>query len=528
MKQIPKHRRTLPAIFLCLFIICFAFGGEAQESAPVKLELTGIDPALARKIESYVQEKMIELHAPGGAVAIVKGDKRIFAGYFGWGDIENKKPINSSTIFRIGSISKSMTAIGLMQLWEKGEFKLDDDVNDYFPRPLIFPPNPEEKPVTFRHLLTHTSGGGDLLSYKQLFMKGFGIVIKGETPEPLEQYIRVGMKTRLEPGDKYIYCNYGYLFLGIAMEEITGEPFYLYMKENVFEPLGMNDTAFWRNDDIRKNIAEGYTYKKGAFEVDPHKTSVMVPSGNVYANLDDMSRYIIALLNGAKNEYGQVLKPETLDMMMQTQYGLDKRQEGYGFGFDTHENLWGYRIVGHGGHVPFGFSSQLLLVPDQKLGVIMLTNSETRAPYEIVWGILKIMLNVEDKQQPVELPSNAVWSELIGFYGPEHSAIRANWRLLYYGIGTYRVDVLDGNLVLIYTWQGKKKARRLLQVNADDPYFYRIEDNKSEIPQFVAFRRGNNGKMYIIPGGLKEFIKLGAARRCRARISSVPGRLITK
>jgi hypothetical protein len=241
-----------------------------------------------------------------------------------------------------------------------------------------------------------------------------------------------------------------------------------------------------------------------------------------------MGLYVIALLNGGKNQNGRVIKPETIAMMMDTQYTLDPRQMGWGLGFQVYGNdLWGCRVVGHAGSVPFGFTSQMLLVPDRRLGVLVFSNSETYAPGQIAWGVLKLALGVKPEPLPKVAPDRSVWPKLEGYYGPEYRDFKTSARLYLNGIGSLRVAKKGDDLVLIYTWQGKKEARPLHQVTADDPYFYWIEEKKpGELPHYLAFQPGANGKIYIIPGGLDEYVRLGPGRKLKAELMVLPGKLL--
>ena len=504
---------------------------ETQQPAAVKLQ--GMSPELADRITALVQNGMAEDHAPGLVVGIVEGSTLVYAGAFGWADLAAQKPVDESTLFRIGSISKTATAIGLMQQWEQGKFQLDDDANRYLPEPLLFPPHPTEQPITFQRLLTHTSGGGEFLAYSQALKLGRDVLVQGENYLPLEHYLTLGMTTKVGPGRKWAYCNYGFAFLGLALETLAGEPFHLYMQKHLFEPLGMTHSTFRHTEAVLAQTAVGYKYRHGEYKIDQPKLPGLTPPGNLFTNLPDMGRYVIALLNGGKNQTGRVLKPETLAMMMQTQYTLDPRQMGWGLGFQVYgNNLWGRRVVGHSGAIPFGFISQMLLLPDERIGVYAFSNSETRAPIVIAWAVLKQVLGVKDDAAVVgatgrsPLPLTDRQHELIGYYGPEYRDFKTSTRLYMNGIGAYRVKERDGELVFIYAWQGKNSAKPLHPVSADDPEFFWIENEKSPIPTYLAFRSDEDGRVFIVPGGLNEYVRLGPGRTFKARLMVGPARIL--
>ncbi len=522
-------KRLVSFVVVLLSALYFSVA-VAGDSIPRTIRNKGLAPGLSQRIESYVILKMEKKHSPGIALGIVQGDRLVYAGYFGYADIEDGRPVTGDTMFRIGSISKTFTAIGLMQNWEQGKFKLDDDINQYFPEPMIFPPDPEGNPVTFRHLLTHTSGGGEFLSYKQAIMPGFGVMMKGDDYPAIAELLELGLHTRIEPGLKWAYCNYGFAFLGYALENIAGEPFHIYQEKHVLEPLGMHKTSYHHNDEILADLSTGYKWREGKYIKDQHKPVAVTPAGSIYTNVPEMSEYVIAVLNGGKNKHGSVLQPATLAMMFETQYTLDERQAGWGLGFCVHsKDVWGHRVVGHSGSVPWGHTSNMLLCPDDRLGVYVFSNSGTYAPKDIGWGILKMILHGEDKPSQKITPDRDVWQDLVGLYGPEHREFKTSTRLYMSGIGAYKVAVIADELKLVYLWKGKKESKTLLQVSEADPYFYRIMNKGAVEPNYIAFKRDESGKAaYIIPGGLNEYKRLPPIRRIKVMLFAVPGRIISK
>ncbi|MFO8056564.1 MAG: serine hydrolase domain-containing protein [bacterium] len=529
--SISKKHRLVFILFFLVSVPGLLCGASIHESLPAHTESRAMDPGLAESIESYSLEAMEELESPGLIVGIVDGNTLVFAGYYGYAEIESGRKVGKDTFFRIGSISKSVSTIGLLQQWEKDRFELDEDINDYLPEPMIHPPHPETKPVTFRHLLTHTSGGGEFLSYEQLFHPNLGMQVEGYDYKPLEYYLRFGMETRVDPGLTYAYCNYGFGFLGLALENMADTPFNEYMIENVFEPLGMDESTYHHDPAMMKRMAVGYRVgSDGEYEATEHRAGGMTPAGNVYTTLEEFGLYVKALLNKGRNSHGRVIEPDTLEKMMKTHHSWDKRMRGYGFGLRIYgEDIWGHRVVGHSGSVPFGYTAQMLLVPDERVGVMVCSNSMTYSPKEIAWGVLKRYLGIKEPAFHPADPNTEVWPELTGFYGPRFHHLKLNFRLYMGGTGHYRVDTMDGRLVLIKTWQGRDQARRLFQVDPDDPYFYRLErkEDKEAPPRYVSFQK-EGGEMYLVPGGYNRYVKLGPLRTVRALFLTPGGRLITE
>ena len=154
------------------------------------MTIAHIDQTLAQ-VEELVTELLNEEPLAGLAVGIVQGDELVYAKGFGLADIKEQKPVTPDTVFRIGSISKTFTAIALMQLWEQGRFELDDPVNDYLKAYTIYPASPDAPQVTFRHLLTHTGGIGELRSWTDLFRPVIGLV--------LQPHLFISMSEPLQP-----------------------------------------------------------------------------------------------------------------------------------------------------------------------------------------------------------------------------------------------------------------------------------------------------------------------------------------
>jgi len=526
------YKKSRLFIFAIFFFALFFAATFAQDNIPATTIPTGIDPETKKVIADYIRDTMQRKHIPGIAVGVVKGDKVIYTGYFGWANIEQKKPVGEDTIFRIASISKTITTVGLMQQWEQKKFDLDDDVNKYFPEPMIIPPHPKEHPVTFRHLLTHTSGGGEFLSFRQAFAKGFGALVEGEDYKPLAYYLRFKMRTKLDPGTTWAYSNYGFGFVGYALECISGAPFHEYQKKNVFDRLGMVDATYHHNAAVLKRLAQGYMYKDGAFVPDPHKAMGITPAGSVYMTLKDMSLYVIALLNGGANQYGRVLKPETLELMFKTHYTLDDRQSGQGLAFFIHgNNMWGYRGMGHGGAMPFGFTSGMFFVHSEKLGVYLFCNLGADVAENTAWGVLKRVLKVNDKTPAIYPPDKSVYPQILGYYGPEFHDFKTNMRLYMKNIGAYKIIEINGELAIESTWQGEEKALKIHRVSADDPFFFWVETKGSardELPSYVSFKKRSDGKFVMIPGGLNEYVKLEGFRKASAVTMTPLGRFIGK
>jgi len=360
----------------------------------------------------------------GMAVGVVQDGRLVYGKGFGLADSRNNRQVTMDTVFRIASISKTFTAIGVMQLWEQGKFQLDDPVNEYLKGYKVLHPDPQAPPVTFRHMLTHTSGIGEAPNLKVLFMEevlGKGDRIMAGEPVPTLAEVYQGRLTPdVYPGEKWAYANHAYATLGQLIEDISGEPFPQYMLRHVFEPLGMGKTDFEYSDRVKNELAQGYTLKKGCLVPVEVQMFPGMAAGTVFTSVNEMARYLAALMNGGSNEHGSVIKPETLKMMMTAHYQQDTHLEAMGLGFFL-KSLEGHPAAWHGGDL-WGFNSAMWVAPEDKLGLVVFANSNTRAIYSLAEGFLRSLLGLPDLDSRLPVPGvlnpTHLWPQLCGFYGP--------------------------------------------------------------------------------------------------------------
>jgi CubicO group peptidase (beta-lactamase class C family) len=483
-----------------------------------------IDSVL-EQVDEIIISSMNEHALPGLAVGVVQGDRLIYARGFGLADAEREKAITPDTVFRIGSISKTFTAIGLMQLWEQDKFKLDDPVNDYLKGYCVQHPDPNAPPVTFRHMLTHTSGLGELRAIIDLLKPQAALGAKPDEPLPaLNEYYAAGLTPEVYPGTKWAYANHAFATLGQLVEDVSGQPFPEYMIQHVFEPLGMTHTDYMRNERVCDQLAVGYQLKRGKLTPVKYLEIVVSGAGSVFSSVNDMARYVTALLNGGKNEHGAVLKPETLQLMMEAHYRLDERLPAVGLAFIL-DNLNGHRIAWHNGGWP-GFVSAMYTAPDAGLGVLVFTNTMNMAPDLIATNLLRRLLGVPDPAsqlpRPDILETPHLWSELCGFYGPA-KGMNTNARIwMGYG-GEIEVLVQDNRLALRSLVGPLRKGVPLYRIDADDPLvFYALIDKQV---QPIVFKRDAAGRVERLCAGLQVLYKHPKTQSIRFKVMAGLGAL---
>ncbi|MEZ4868555.1 MAG: serine hydrolase [Caldilineaceae bacterium] len=333
-------------------------------------------PTAPAELEAFLDEllakEMAENHIPGAAIAVVKDGKLFFAKGYGYADLAHKTPVDpEQTIFRIGSVGKNFTWTAVMQLVEQGKLDLDADINRYldFRIPETYP-----QPITLKHLMTHTSGIED---------RWLESVSSNESElVPAREWLVANFPGRVRPpGAAAGYSNYNAMLAGYIVARVAGKPYAQYVQEHIFAPLGMTHSSADSPlpTDLRQFASLSYTYSDDAFHAFPDYLAqpAVIPSGFHQASVTDMARYMIARLEGGfygdASTEARILEESTAQAMLTTLYTPDPRLRGTAYGlFDFSDN--GQWTLGHEGYAPV-MSSELLLLPDQHLGVFVVYNS---------------------------------------------------------------------------------------------------------------------------------------------------------
>jgi len=339
------------------------------------------------EIEQAVSSFMSANSVPGSAVAVVLEGELVWSAGFGMADMEDSAPATSSTLFRLGSISKPITATALLQLWERGKLDLDAPVQKYCP---AFPQ--KEWPITSRELLGHLGG-----------IRHYNPDGKGDIPEDsarhfssMEESFQIFAADPLvaKPGTKFNYSTYGYTLLGCVLEGAAVQKYVGYVRENVFKPAGMAQT---QADDFFSIIPHRTRwYHKDKFGI-VHNAGVLdssykIPGGGLISSADDMARFEAAILAD------KLLQRATRDLMWTSLQTTDGKQTGYALGWGLDEKL-GVHVVGHTGGQQ-GTDTAMFLVPDRRAGVVVLANMDNVGTNRLADEILRIVLNLKDKSTP--------------------------------------------------------------------------------------------------------------------------------
>jgi CubicO group peptidase (beta-lactamase class C family) len=414
----------------------------------------------------------------GLALGVIRGHRVESFCSHGYSDIASDTAITEDTVFRIASITKTFTAIAVMQLWEQGALDLDAPANSYLRAFRLVPARPGLGEPTVRHLLTHTAGIREVLHpWGLVRMRDLGETVKAGDPVPsLAEFYQGALRSDAEPGTTFTYTNHGFATLGQIIEDVSGRSLENFFQERILEPLGMRDTTLARSERWEGRRARGYELgARGAELVDDYDV-IASAAGGVYSTPRDMARYVGALLDGGRNEHGAVLKPGTLGSMFEPHFRPEPRLPGFGLGF-FRSDLGGHIAVEHDGILP-GFDSQLVVVPEDGVGIIAFANGARRGMHwlgpeteRLLRGLLDVPANVIRTDVP-QRPET--WRDLTGWY--RSTALRTDPARLALGPGV-EVTARRGRLALrpLSPIPSLWKGFVLHPDDPHDPYVFRIE-----------------------------------------------------
>jgi CubicO group peptidase (beta-lactamase class C family) len=379
---ISKHCRQFPIRLFALPIVLLAF---LRAAPPLPAQEKSLPPEKRARLEDAVSHFMASSSVPGVSVAVVLDGAPVWSSGFGMADLENSVPATSQTLYRLASISKSLTAVGALQLFERGKLDLDAEVQKYCP---AFPK--KDWPITTRELLGHLSG-----------IRHYNPGGKGDIPEDsakhfasMEESLQVfaGDPLLSKPGTEFHYSTYGFTVVGCVMEKASGQKFFDYLHENVLVPAGMAHTQVDDSFAVVPHRSRWYHKDKtGAVQnAGVLDSSYKIPGGGLISSADDLASFEAAVLAG------RLLRPATLDLMWTAQKTADGKSTDYGLGWGVAE-VSGVQIRTHTG-AQQGTSTAFILAPERRAGVVVLTNMDGLNAGNLADEILKIILDLPDKK----------------------------------------------------------------------------------------------------------------------------------
>ncbi|RUA10853.1 serine hydrolase domain-containing protein [Flagellimonas hadalis] len=329
--------------------------------------------SLESSIDSVLMKKYVS-SSPGAVVLVSKKGKPVYQKAFGLSNLESKTPMVTNNVFQLGSITKQFTAMAILMLVQDKKLDLHDTLNKFLPD------YPDGKSITIHHLLTHTSGIRDFTKIKGLN----DIATEELSAKELVDFFKDGPKD-FPPGEKFEYCNAGYMLLGYIIELVSGKSYGDFVKENIFDRLKMDNSYYASHQKIIPDRAWGYDQKDSTY-VNTRYISFSIPyaAGSLMSTVDDMLKWQEALNNN-------VLINEELTKKAFTNHTLNNGEQiEYGYGWHI-KSLDGALSHEHGGSI-FGFKSMGVYLPGQDVYVLALTNCGCNSPTEITREIATMAL----------------------------------------------------------------------------------------------------------------------------------------
>jgi CubicO group peptidase (beta-lactamase class C family) len=446
--------RTVFAVALCL--------------APVAAVLSQPEPAAAQAPEEPTAGYAADLltrnypaEGPGAVILVARGDTVLFRGARGEANIETGEPLRPDSVFRIASITKQFTAAGLLTLVEAGKVELDA------PLATVLPDYPGGQGITIRQLLNHTAGVRDYTG-----LAGYGDLVEQDfTTAQLIGLFR-DAPPDFEPGASWAYSNSGYVLIGAVIEAVTGLPWYEYLDQALFTPLGMNHTGYALDPALSARTVTGYSHD-GRSVVPMRPISMTQPhaAGALVSNADDLLTWTRAL------HEGRVLRSDTYAQMIAPAAAAREAGIGYSLGL-YNETVRHAAVLRHGGAIS-GFSSSLVYAPGPDITVVVLENDDASGEHD---------------------SSNTVMRRLtamaLGEPYPDAMAVPVEPAMLVAAEGAYRFD--DGTMRTLRVADGGLMVQRggspsaVLTPIATDDFLYEDGFNR------LKLERGANGTVEAI------------------------------
>jgi CubicO group peptidase (beta-lactamase class C family) len=385
------------------------------------------EPNKMNLLDEYIQIKMERDNVPGLAVCFVKDDKIVWSKGYGWANTEKKMPMTKSSVLGVASISKLITVTAVMQLYEQELIDIYSPINKYLPFKLHHPDFPNTE-LTIAQILNHTASISNGPSLWRTYICNKNTIsledwVKGYFIPGGVYYNSEGNFERFKPGEGFQYSNAGFGLLSYLVECVSGKSFNEYCRDNIFEPLGMANTSFNPKDIDEKDIATVYSYGYGwdlekdliQKDIDRgkiiqsdyffplcHYTSPTFAAGGLYTSAEQLSKFLISLMNEGVYTGHQILNKESIDRIFSQSVPstyLPDQFASFGLGGYAMKLSNEELVIGHTGADP-GISTFVLFNPEIKMGAIVLANRFVDIRDMIEWLFAEGFSEFNDK--PVE------------------------------------------------------------------------------------------------------------------------------
>lgn len=444
---------------------------------------SSVDTERFEQVQRFLREEMREEGIPGLAVGIVTREETRLLDGFGARNIETNRPVTPSTLFGIGSCTKSMIAYAIHRLATEGELSLDDPIDHHLPLELE-----TEEPVTLHHLLSHSSGIPSLGEASVLLTRETGV---GEAPilpfadaEDMYDHVNAAQNEIAgAPGERFMYFNTGFDLLGQVIESASGKPVADYLQATLFDPLGM-DRATFDAYDVKADDDALTPYA----EVDDEVTETGYPthelghaSGGLYCSVEEFSRYLRTVMNRMEYNDEQLLPPNRVKEMHQ---GYMERESETEYGHGWMLEPWdGERLTGHGGSI-YVSTAYMGFLEETGVGVVMAANIAASYPLSVLGkSVLSILQGDDPREDSVYFTREQKLDQLTGDYES------------YQGVQKASITRGTGGLLLEYENQDETLVLLPESPTIEDSSFTTVDPTSGQ-PKTVEFEV-DNGQVHL-------------------------------
>ena len=458
-------------------------------SAALELPKSGLaDPAAsthtagfqekAALFDTWITTQMAGQGLPGMSVGLVHDGQLVWAKGYGFSDTEKKTPATPATIYRMASVTKTLTATAILQLRDAGMLVLDDPVSKYLPWFRVSSHFSDAPAITIRHLLTHSSGLPREAAFPYWTDNQFPTLEQIKATLPSQEVI-------FPTETRWKYSNLGFALAGEVIAAVSGETYEHYVHTHILEPLGMADSSIILPETQRSRLATGYGPRQpdGSRVTRPFTDCRgITPAANLSSTVEDLAKYLAFQMGDGTVNGKVILKASTLREMHRVQWIQKDWQSGWGLGFSV-THVGGKDYVGHIG-ILSGYRTAISFLPEERTGVIVLSNADDGHPSFYVRQVFVLLggsLGHTAVPEPV-VQADPTWTRYTGRY-------RNTW-------GDMDVRLLDGNLVIVDPEADEPLDGMIgLIPDGKDRFRVPVPDRLSydSVGESVTFERGPNG-----------------------------------
>jgi CubicO group peptidase (beta-lactamase class C family) len=353
---------------------------------------TQADGAAAKQIASVVDpivEKEIAAGVPGAAFVFVRNGSVVYERGYGVADVAVKSKVDPQrTVWPIASITKTVTALGALQLVADGRVKLDDDLNRYLKRLQV--PAQGYAPLTLRHILSHTGALDEIPGRRY----------DGKQAPDMAAFLKDKLVRYREPGKLTAYSTYGIALAGVLIEDVSGQSYAGYLQQHIFTPAGMSSARLMVRQGDEKGVATPYEIDDGHAATVQYEWYRTPPTSSMVATAADMGRLLIVHLADGRAGSNQLLSPTLTRAMHQQQATNHPDLPGWSLGFQL-DNVNGVALAEHGGDIA-GFSALFALMPDKHEGFFIVNHGESG---DLRFRVKQALLDALYPARPANVPA---------------------------------------------------------------------------------------------------------------------------